>query len=49
MEVDALIAKEMVKLKSKCNLWLTFMLCEDCNGKKFKEEVLDIKCFDKNI
>ena len=25
MEVDALIAKEMVKLKSKCNLWLMFI------------------------
>ena len=26
-----------------------YIKCEDCNGKKFKEEVLDIKCFDKNI
>ena len=26
-----------------------YVKCEDCNGKKFKEEVLDIKCFDKNI
>ena len=26
-----------------------YIICEDCNGKKFKEEVLDVKCFDKNI
>ena len=26
-----------------------YIKCEDCNGKKFKEEVLDVKCFDKNI
>ena len=26
-----------------------YIKCEDCNGKKFKEEVLDIKFFDKNI
>ena len=26
-----------------------YVKCEDCNGKKFKEEVLDIKRLDKNI
>ena len=48
MEVDALTRDGEIKIEMQF-MADVYIICEDCNGKKFKEEVLDVKCFDKNI
>ena len=43
-------AKGKAKYISKCSLWLMWrIVCEECNGNRYKDEALDVKYQGKNI